>query len=345
MFAALAPSHVPPISHSPGKATSFLHSVCGLRLQSDQAIPGLIPLSPDREVDPDVNVVMGGMPAWFAAVDKSSRELRYRSSYTNGEGVPLLEVWKLAEGAHWLCYADGAEFVVDGSGGRVWAGWRDPLTAADAAAYLLGPVLGFLLCLRRLVCLHASSVAIGEQAIALLGPPTAGKSTTAAAFAGLGLPVLTDDVLPLLDRGETFLVQPTYPSMRLWPDAVRALYGSPDVLPPLTPNWDKRYLDLTRGGHRFQDHPLPLAGIYLLGERTEQRASAAVEPVPAKDRLIALVSNVYTNYLLDRSMRGLEFELSGRVVASIPLRQVARPKHLDLADLCACILNDFRSLN
>ncbi len=199
--------------------------------------------------------------------------------------------------------------------------------------------------LRRLVCLHASSVAIGEQAIALLGPATAGKSTTAAAFAGLGLPVLTDDILPLLDRGETFLVQPTYPSVRLWPDAVTTLFGSPDVLPPLTPNWDKRHLDLSRGSHRFQDHPLPLAAIYVLGERSEQRTSAVVQPIPAKDRLITLISNAYTNYLLDRSMRSHEFELLGRVVTSIPVRQVARPKHLDLADLCECILNDFAGLD
>ena len=40
-------------------------------------------------------------------------------------------------------------------------------------------------------------------------------------------------------------VQPAYPQLRLWPDSVAMLYGAPDVLPPLTPTWDKRALALT----------------------------------------------------------------------------------------------------
>src|SRR5205085_1986600 len=113
-----------------------------------------------------------------------------------------------------------------------------------------------------------SAVALGNRAVALLGPAGAGKSTTAAAFARRGYPLLSDDVVPIWVRDGLFVVPPAYPCLRLWPASVAALYGAADALPPLTPTWDKRCLDLTQGGCRFQQHPLPLAAIYVLGERT-----------------------------------------------------------------------------
>jgi dephospho-CoA kinase len=58
--------------------------------------------------------------------------------------------------------------------------------------------------LRGVVCLHASAVAIGDEAIALLGPAGSGKSTTAAAFAERGYSVLAEDVVTLDDRGDHF---------------------------------------------------------------------------------------------------------------------------------------------
>src|SRR6185437_2076265 len=105
-----------------------------------------------------------------------------------------------------------------------WAAWREPLTLEDTSTYLLGPVMGFVMLLRGVVCLHASAVAIGEGAIALVGPAGSGKSTTAAAFAERGYRVLAEDVVTLDDRGYRFLLQPGYPCIRLWPAAVKALY-------------------------------------------------------------------------------------------------------------------------
>src|SRR5271156_6758875 len=79
----------------------------------------------------------------------------------------------------------------------------------------------------------------------------AGKSTTAAAFARRGFAILSDDVSALWDCRPPFLLQPAYPQLRLWPSSVRLLFGADDALPPLTPNWDKRGLDLSTPVHRF----------------------------------------------------------------------------------------------
>ena len=71
------------------------------------------------------------------------------------------------------------------------------------------------------------------------------KSTLAAALATRGCAVISDDVVALSRIADEYVVHPGPPRIRLWPDSVRALYGSTDALPRLTPAWDKRFLDLT----------------------------------------------------------------------------------------------------
>ncbi len=140
-------------------------------------------------------------------------EVWYISPDAGRSDAPVLQVWKLEGGAYFrLRYCDGVEFVVDRRGTRVWARWPDKATLEDVTVYLLGPVLGFLLRLRGITCLHASAVAVDGQALAFMGPPGAGKSTTAAAFARRGYPVLTDDITALEEKGERFWVLPGGPA-------------------------------------------------------------------------------------------------------------------------------------
>jgi hypothetical protein len=253
-------------------------------------------------------------------------------------------VWQVAQGRFFrLRYGDGTEFLVTRSGDAVWAAWPEPLTLEDTATYLLGPVLGFILRLRGAVCLHASAVALGGRAVALVGRAGAGKSTTAGAFAAAGVPVLSDDVTALDDRGGTLLVQPGNPRLRLWPASAQILFGAPDALPRLTPNWDKLYLDLEAGGFAFQQTPLALAAVYLLGPRSGDGRAPRVEPLSPQDALVGLVGNTYVNYLLDGAMRAREFALLGKLARGVPVRRVI--PHEDparLPALCRAILDDFR---
>ena len=215
-----------------------------------------------------------------------------------------------------------SEFFVDRQGRAVWATWPDSLTLEDAAIYLLGPVLGLVLRLADITCLHASAVTVGDRAIAFVGPPNAGKSTTAAAFARMDHPVLTDDIVALApNRDEIPRVLPAYPHLRLWPDSVALLYGSEEALPRLTPTWDKRALDLTQNGYRFEQRTLPLAAIYVLAGRSPD-AEPSIQELRGRECLLTLLANTYVGYLLDAAMRAQEFEALGQLVRSVPVRRV-----------------------
>ena len=317
-------------------------SIYGLGVVANRPIPG-VPSS--KTASDDIRIDFGLRPAWLHEVSEAQIEPCYIADYTDECGNAVLRVFRLLEGQYYrFCYADGTEFVVDRAGTQIWAEWPESLTLEDATTYLLGPIMGFVMLLRGVVCLHASAVAIVSDAIALLGPAGAGKSTTAAAFAERGFSVLAEDVVTLDDRGDRFMVRPGYPCIRLWPSAVRALYGTESQLPRLTPNWDKCYLDLTGRPEQFQQQPLPLAGIYLLGERRDDCDAPFVEPLDRAEGLMSLVANTYATKLMDKEMRAREFELLTRVLGSIPLRRVT--PHVDPAripELCESILADFES--
>ncbi len=294
----------------------------------------------------DIQVLFGRMPEWINQRDALSETIWHTSPFLNEEQQPGLRTWKYDDlGYFKLLYSDGTVFIVDRNGAEVWTEWPEPLTLEDTATYLLGPVLGFILRLRGVTCLHASVVGINDKAVTIIGVAGAGKSTTAASFARMGYPILTEDVAAVDDEGDRFLIRPGYPVIRLWPSSVEMLFGEPDALPLMTPNWDKRYLDLMKDGFTFQKESLPLGAVYFLQERTADPSAPIIEPVAPSVGLIDLVTNAYTNYLLDKDMRAREFDLLGRIVQRIPLRRVT--PHTDparLPDLCRAIITDFEKL-
>jgi hypothetical protein len=319
---------------------SYRCSIYGLGVVANSVIPG-VPAS--TIASEDIRISFGSLPAWLHEVSDTQIETSYIADYKSECGEPALRVFRVLDGRYYrFRYADETEFVVDSAGTEIWAAWREPLTLEDTATYLLGPVMGFVMLLRGIVCLHASAVAIGNEAIALLGPAGSGKSTTAAAFAERGYSVLAEDVVTLDDRGDQFLVRPGYPCIRLWPAAVKALYGSETHLPKLTPNWDKCYLDLS---DNFQGEPLRLAAIYHLSERRHEATAPFVQALDRSEAMMSLVANTYATKLMDKQMRAREFELLTRVVKSVPLRRVtphADPARLD--ELCTRIIADFQNV-
>jgi hypothetical protein len=312
------------------------YSIYGLSIQAECPIPGALECR--DETDPSVDVTLG----YLSDDLRGAHQLVPSSTSPDHQKRPHLMMRKSAgSGDLWLTYDDGAEFVLSGTGSRILMGWPATLTIDDAATYLLGPILGFLLRLRGTLCLHASAVEVHGKGLALLGPPGAGKSTLAATFAETGFAVLSDDVAPLTRADDAWLVQPGYPKLRLWPDAVQALYGSLDLLPRITPTWDKRHLDLTEARYRFSDRAVPLAGIYLLDERTDEAAAPVIEAMKPREALLALVANTYANYLIEGDLRAEEFIQLEQLASALPIRRV-RP----IADvrqtplLCRAIVRD-----
>jgi hypothetical protein len=310
------------------------HRLFGLLAECSEPIPAL-PLSADQG-EPDVRITFGAHPE----VDVEEWEPVTVRGRVKPDGEPAVAVDMSAGGA-WLRlrYADGTGFTVDAAGTRVGCTWRPPMTLEDTATYLLGPVFGIVLRARGLTCLHASAVAVGGRALLLCGGSGAGKSTTAAGFAARGHRVLADDVAALEWSGGP-RVRPAYPHLRLWPDAVRALYGPRGELPPLTPNWEKRYLDLAGGEPAFHSEPLAVAAVYLLATH-DPGAAPRLVPVPHVRGVLALVANTYSAWLPDRAAEARDLAFLGRMARVAPVVIAHHKDAARLDDLCGAIERHF----
>ena len=266
--------------------------------------------------------------------------------YTDDSGEPILKIWNLAQGKFLrLAYPDGMQFWMDREGTKIWAVWPATSSLEDAASYFLGPVLGLVLRLRGVTCLHASAVEIHGRAAVFPGQEGAGKSTTAAALARRGHAVLSDDVVALAERDGAFFVLPAYPYLSLWADSVKMLYGAEEALPAFSPNFDKRMLSLASNHLRFEEQALPLGAVFLLGERSSEERAPWIETLDLRESLVSLVVNSYATNLLESEMREREFLLLGRMAAAVPVRRLHAHEDAQRLDaLCQLVEDTFEDL-
>jgi hypothetical protein len=323
----------------------FTYAVFGLSLRSNQQIPQLR-LEKTSVTGPSVGIHLNVSPLTAGIVPSDPEVLTYVSPHHDQAGIPTLKMWKIGGGNFSrLAYSDGTQFWLDREGTEVWATWPGSSTIEDTATYLLGPVLGRLLRLRGVTCLHASAVVFGERAVAFVGFEGAGKSTTAAALALRGHAILSDDVVALAESNGSFFVHPAYPYLCLWPESVESIYGAADVLPRFSANYDKRCLSLVKQELSFEERSLPLAAIYILGQRRGHPAPL-VEEVGQREAFVSLVANTFATNILDSEMRAREFETLARLIPRVTIRKLCAHEDASrLPDLCQQICDDVQSLN
>jgi hypothetical protein len=332
---------------------NFTYSVFGLSLRSNLPIPELTPVHPEHDPgllqsshDIAVAIYLDRSPQTGAAIQSlEPEELSYASAYKDEAGNPALTIWKTANSRYLrLAYFDGTQFWLDRKGREVWATWPSSLEIEDTATYLLGPVLGVLLRLRGVTCLHASAVAFGDKAVAFVGAEGAGKSTTAAALAQRGHAILSDDVVTLAEHNGSFFVHPAYPYLCLWPESVESLYGSAEALPRFSANYEKRCLSLRKQVLRFEERALPLSAIYILGDRRGDPAPMVEELTPSR-AFFSLVVNTFATNTLDSNMRAKEFEILARLAPNVPIRTLCAHENVGrLADLCDLLRDETQKL-
>ncbi|MFI5230600.1 MAG: hypothetical protein ACHQWU_16125 [Gemmatimonadales bacterium] len=290
----------------------------------------------------DVSIALDDVPPWHGA-SSDGAAVRYRTPADEAAPDDTLIVHECAAGFR-LRYADETAFYISRDGRQLWATWARSSTLADTETYLLGPVLGFAQRLMGVLCLHASAVVADGAAIALCGPASAGKSTTAGAFASAGCGVLADDMTAIRIRDGAAMAMPGYDHLRVWRDSEEILLGTNGALPRLTPTWDKRALRLRGQGWTWCDRATRLGAVALLAPRSDAPSAPRVERVPPGEAFVELAANSYANYLLDDRMRAEEFAAITQLLACVQV--VRATPHTDparIGDLVRAIAGAVRA--
>ncbi len=306
----------------------------GLNLASTLPIPGLNQKSDPGGTQlspPDVRIKFGSLPPDFN--EKHFPEVWFESRYKTPTGDPLVRIHcsETDPRNFWIRYDEGVNFVVCESASRVWASWPEGYFFEDTVTYLLGPVMAFLCQVRGTTCLHGSAIAVDGRAIILVGPQGAGKSTTAAAFARAGFPLISDDLILLQESEQGLTVEPSYPVLRLWPESVTHLFGDADALPRISPSWDKRGFNTSEDGHLFQANALPLAAVFFLGPRGESELAPTLTPIAGTSALVRLVSNSWGHYAARPEILARQLRVFTLLSRTVPLAEVVA--HRDAARL------------
>lgn len=327
------------------------YRVYGLQLRTNLPIPGLLGLH--RSGKPDVVITFETVK--FHQSQPAAAVPCYTSPGTAENGEPFFKVWKCEDHPHehlGIQYTDGkglASFLINREGSQARITRTESTLLKDVVTYFFGPVIGCILRLRGVTCLHAGVVSFDGRALAIVGPKGAGKSTVVAALAHHGHAVLSDDIAPLSEIEDSFVVAPGYPRLRLWPSTVEEMPGiSAEAAPKILSISEKRFINLAAGkkadGWKFQPEPMPLAAVYVLNRRPQHGGLSIISQSKAEG-LLLLSGNVYPHYSLHSTDRARDFAVLGRLATSVPVRQTTQPEDLGALDeLCDAILDDFKSL-
>jgi hypothetical protein len=206
----------------------------------------------------------------------------------------------------------------------------DPSSGLDErmlSLFVLGPVLAVLLHQRGHLLLHASAVAVAEEAVLFLGSGGWGKSSMAAALHARGHGLLTDDVAVFGAEEGWPTLFPGFPQLKLWPDALVSLGDDPEKLPRCNPRLEKRARPVT---HKFSSTPLPIKRIYVL----DKGSAPEILALRPQEALGELIRHTYGDIGLGSTSHFLECaSVVNKVTVCRLRRQRSLPQLPDLARL------------
>lgn len=200
---------------------------------------------------------------------------------------------------------------------------------------ILGPLFAMLLRQRGLLVLHASSVAIDGVAVAFMTYSGGGKSTLAEALHNRGYGLLTDDVMAIDLNGSQPMVIPSFPQIKLLPDAAAAIGPAPETLPLLHSQTPKLAHQLSQG---FIQTPLPLKRLYVL----EMGTHLEIVPLDPQQTFVELLRNSRAVGLLNApEYTSTHLYQCTRLAQQVPICTLMRQRSLAaMPDVIQLIEND-----
>lgn len=278
------------------------YSAFGLTVRSELELPEL-PQNEHQHSD-DVDIVIR-----WGAIDPPTGTEEMTVDYSGPDEYYLL--YQVAT----IRIQNGREIVVDP---------RDDPPHEVLRHVVLGPAFNYLLHQRGHFVLHASTVTVGETAVAFLGDSGQGKTTTAMAFLLEGYPVLSDDVATIEFGTDGPTVRSGYPAIKLDP-AVVDRFDVPVEEPHRTSSSrDRHFHGLP---YEQPSTPVPLGCVYVLEDAD---SIDIVRPAPEK-QLMELVEHTYTRGLLDDDRTAVSnFRRCTLLTDEVPVKRLRRPRDFDV---------------
>ncbi len=229
--------------------------------------------------------------------------------------------------------------------------WRpsSSISSRDLAQHFVaGPLLGFALPhFGPTLTLHGCVLATKRGAIALLAPQGGGKSTLASHFLQQGTPLLSDDLVVIQKRRNSWVVQPGPPEIRLWPDTAQVFVKRGIKSRIIYRGTKKKRISLSpKGPLRFAgEKPLPLKALFCLSRRAD--GEVQIQHLQGKRAFLEILRARYNHKIPERpKVLKNQFRLAGELIKKVPLNRLVYPSGLrHLPRVADTVLRHCTSLN
>jgi len=234
------------------------YTAFGLHIHSEISLPELADGEPESLVD-----------VYIRKGDVALPEMRPTMIYRRGIRAFFGQD---EQQALYLDWAGVASFKA--SGGNELVVSPSASEANVISLFTVSEALGLLLFQKGYFLLHASSIAMGNEAWCFMGMPGAGKSSTAAAFIKAGCRLLSDDLTAITfnEAGDPVIV-PAYPQLKIWGKTVSGLRYDQSELEPVSEGINKFAY---QPREQFSAHAVPLKKVFFLHRARNKPAIQAM---------------------------------------------------------------------
>lgn len=210
-------------------------------------------------------------------------------------------------------------------------------TESHLGVYLMGSCMGAILHQRGFMPIHGSCVTDGKRAILITGDSGAGKSTLAAEFLSRGWKLLTDDVSAVYNVEGTPMVRSSYPSQKLWQDAMDHYEKSGDDVHSLYFSEDREKFGVSVADSFF-DGVSELSMIIRLLPADQPCSISPIEGMTSVDQLMR---NTYRSFMIAPKDRPRHFQRCVTLSTKVPMALVIREKGKQCADTLYDMITDY----
>jgi hypothetical protein len=227
-----------------------------------------------------------------------------------------------------------AKFRIDFETRRIEVHPMDDCAGHTLAHLLLDQVLPRAVCHDGNLVIHASAVLLESgRAVAFAGQSGRGKSTLATAFHQQGHSLISDDCLLLKASEKSLQVIPAYPSLRLWPDSVGAMFDATTddkTAFSTMAHYTQKQQAVIESGTWFTTGQWPLLdALFLLDEPVDEpvdgssRERIHIQRAGGSTTLMTIIESMFALDVVDKETVRRDFEMVGQLAGLIPVYRLS----------------------
>lgn len=203
-------------------------------------------------------------------------------------GRPILHLYRLSETLYLRIPTAGGFFI---ESNKILVQIQPGIDLIVVCAAVLSHAFTLWLEQYKTRCLHASSLCFCGRAAAFMADSTTGKSTLAAALVQAGAKLLGDDIASLTETEGMFMINPSYPTMRLSKSQAKQFLGTQAELSYWFPALGKALVPVGEGGWGgYCNTSQQLRRLYILERNIDIRfEEIRFEPLSKADAVLTLI--------------------------------------------------------